>query len=138
MPTTTNSLPKAPRLRWRVVVGTKGLDPSRPSRPLAWHMTECQSPLLAEAHCPRGRELLAEGADPDGHCWIDENCPRCASLLAAAALLEAAADAERARARRGADGPSTASRVAQTERPERVARTNRRGPIKPDRLRRRR
>jgi hypothetical protein len=91
MPTTTNSLTQAPRLRWRVVVGTKGLDPSRPSRPLAWHMTECQSPLLAEAHCPRGRELLAEGADPDGHCWIAENCPRCASLLSAAALLEAAA-----------------------------------------------
>jgi hypothetical protein len=91
MPTITNSPSQAPRLRWRVVVGTKGLDPSRPSRPLAWHMTECQSPLLAEAHCPRGRELLAEGADPDGHCWIAENCPRCASLLAAAAaLLEAA------------------------------------------------
>jgi hypothetical protein len=109
MPTITNSLPKAPRLRWRVVVGTKGLDPSRPSRPLSWHMTDCQSPLLAEAHCPRGRELLAEGADPDGHCWIDENCPRCASLTAAAALLEAAATPSTPEPVDAPSGPSTAS-----------------------------
>jgi hypothetical protein len=93
MPTITKRPSTATRLRWRVVVGTQGLDPSRPSRPLAWHLADCRSPALAEAHCARGRELLAEGADPDGHCLTEgaEICPRCANITALAALLEAAA-----------------------------------------------
>src|SRR5207248_8386027 len=94
MPTITNRPSTATRLRWRVVVGTQGLDPSRPSRPLAWHLADCRAPASAEAHCARGRALLVEAAaDPDGHCLTqgDENCPRCANLAALAAVLEAAA-----------------------------------------------
>ncbi len=66
------------RLRWRVIVQTDGrLDPSRAARPLAWHLMECADAALADGHCPTGRRLMAEGADPDGHCLIDGTCPRC-------------------------------------------------------------
>jgi len=35
----------AARLRWRVVVRTEGkLDPSRATRPLAWHLVTCVDP----------------------------------------------------------------------------------------------
>ena len=35
----------AARLRWRVVVRTDGkLDPSRATRPLAWHLVTCAEP----------------------------------------------------------------------------------------------
>src|SRR6266581_9196000 len=71
-----------PRLRWRVVVRTGGkdkLDPSRPSRPLAWHLVSCTENELPEAHCAEGRRLLATGDDPDGHCLLDGVCPRCDS-----------------------------------------------------------
>jgi len=69
-----------PRLRWRVVVrtGEKGkIDPSRPSRPLAWHLATCTDAESPEAHCPEGRRLIAIGDDPDGHCLLDGECPRC-------------------------------------------------------------
>jgi hypothetical protein len=72
--------PVAPRLRWRVVVraGTAGkLDPSRPSRPLAWHLVTCTDSESPEAHCAEGRRLIASGDDPDGHCLLDGVCPRC-------------------------------------------------------------
>ena len=72
--------PPPPRLLWRVVVrtGEKGkIDPSRPSRPLAWHLASCTDSESLEAHCPEGRRLIAAGDDPDGHCLLDEVCPRC-------------------------------------------------------------
>jgi hypothetical protein len=73
-------LPVAPRLRWRVLVRTQGkLDPSRPSRPLAWHLVTCTASEDPEAHCPEGRRLLTLGEDPDGHCLLDGLCPRCDS-----------------------------------------------------------
>jgi len=71
--------PLPPRLLWRVVVRTGGqgkMDPSRPSRPLAWHMATCTDSELPEAHCPEGRRLLATGDDPDGHCLLNGICPR--------------------------------------------------------------
>ena len=67
-----------PRLRWRVVVRVEGkLDPSRPSRPLAWHLVTCGDVDLADSHCEEGRRLLLTGGDPEGHCWLDGVCPRC-------------------------------------------------------------
>ncbi|MDQ6672632.1 MAG: hypothetical protein M3069_18145 [Chloroflexota bacterium] len=76
-PASRPSLP--PRLRWRVVVrtGDKGkIDPSRPSRPLAWHLVSCTDNELLAAHCPEGRRLIDSGDDPDGHCLLDGVCPR--------------------------------------------------------------
>jgi hypothetical protein len=74
--------PVAPRIRWRVVVRTGGqgkMDPSRPSRPLAWHLASCTSTESLEAHCPEGRRLIETGDDPDGHCLLEGVCPRCES-----------------------------------------------------------
>jgi len=72
--TTTNS----PRLRWRVLVRTDGkLDPSRPSHPLSWHLATCVDPEGALAHCAEGQRLRAANDDPDGHCLLDGQCPRC-------------------------------------------------------------
>jgi hypothetical protein len=72
--------PVSARLRWRVVVRTQGkLDPSRPSRPLAWHLVTCTASENPDAHCPEGRRLLAAGDDPDGHCLLVGVCPRCES-----------------------------------------------------------
>ena len=66
------------RLDWQVVVTTGDrLDVSQPARPLAWHMVGCASTSAASAHCAEGRRLLAQGADPDGHCLILSHCPRC-------------------------------------------------------------
>ena len=65
------------RLRWRVLVRTAGLDPSRPSRPLSWHLVTCANAELAASHCEEGRRLLLTGDDPDGHCLLDGVCPRC-------------------------------------------------------------
>jgi len=78
-PETPATKPPMPaRLRWRVVVRTQGkLDPSRPSRPLAWHLVTCTDSERTEAHCPEGRRLVAAGDDPDGHCLLDGVCPRC-------------------------------------------------------------
>jgi len=72
--------PPEPRLRWRVVVrtGAKGkIDPSRPSRPLAWHLASCTDAESPAAHCAEGRRLIEIGDDPDGHCLLDGVCPRC-------------------------------------------------------------
>jgi len=67
----------APRLRWRVLVRTDGLDPSRPSRPLAWHLATCLDPERPACHCALGRKLMVDNLDPDGHCLLDTACPRC-------------------------------------------------------------
>jgi hypothetical protein len=78
--TPVNKPPVPPRLRWRVFVRTGGqgkLDPSRPARPLAWHLVSCIDNELLEAHCPEGQRLIASGDDPDGHCLLDGVCPRC-------------------------------------------------------------
>jgi hypothetical protein len=72
--------PVPPRIRWRVVVRTGAtgkMDPSRPSRPLAWHLASCTASEDPDVHCPEGRRLLAAGDDPDGHCLVDGICPRC-------------------------------------------------------------
>jgi len=68
----------AQRLRWRVLVriGDR-LDPSRPSRPLSWHLVTCGDNALTAAHCEEGQRLLTVGGDPDGHCLLDGLCPRC-------------------------------------------------------------
>ena len=78
---TTPISPLKPRLRWRVLVRTQGkVDPSRPSRPLAWHLATCIASEDPLAHCPvEGRRLLEAGEDPDGHCLLDGVCPRCES-----------------------------------------------------------
>jgi hypothetical protein len=71
--------PASTRLRWRVVVRTDGkgkLDPARPARPLSWHLVTCANPEEPAAHCPEGRRLLAAANDPEGHCLLDEVCPR--------------------------------------------------------------
>jgi hypothetical protein len=66
------------RLRWRVLVRTGGkLDPSRPSRPLSWHLVTCTDPERPAAHCPEGQRLQASNDDPEGHCLLDGVCPRC-------------------------------------------------------------
>jgi hypothetical protein len=72
--------PLPPRILWRVVVRTGGagkMDPSRPSRPLAWHLATCTDTDSLEAHCPEGRRLIEVGDDPDGHCLLNGVCPRC-------------------------------------------------------------
>ncbi len=69
-----------PRLRWRVLVrtGASGkLDPSRPSRPLSWHLVTCADTGLAASHCEEGQRLLIADDDPSGHCLLDGICPRC-------------------------------------------------------------
>lgn len=68
----------AARLRWRVILRTEGkLDPSRPSRPLAWHLVTCRDPQPTEAHCTEGRRLVTTVGDPEGHCLLDGLCLRC-------------------------------------------------------------
>jgi len=68
----------SPRLRWRVIVRTGGkLDPSKPSRPLAWHLTTCVDAERSDIHCDEGRRRMAQNDDPDGHCLLDGVCPRC-------------------------------------------------------------
>ena len=80
------------RLRWRVVVRTEGhLDPSRATRPLAWHLVGCPDPARADAHCVEGCRLLSAGGDPEGHCLIDGACPRCAAARVAGQAPELAA-----------------------------------------------
>jgi hypothetical protein len=67
------------RLHWRAHVRTTGaLESSRASHALSWHLVECAHPTQLDAHCPVGVHLLSTGADPDGHCLVDAECPRCA------------------------------------------------------------
>lgn len=67
------------RLHWRAIVRTKGaLQSSRTSDSLMWHLVECADPTQLVSHCPVGVQLLNSGADPDGHCLVDAECPRCA------------------------------------------------------------
>jgi ribose/xylose/arabinose/galactoside ABC-type transport system permease subunit len=66
--TAANNVSVPRRLNWRVVVRSGGqgkLDPSRPSRPLSWHLTTCANPERVDAHCAEGRQLLAAGDDPE-------------------------------------------------------------------------
>jgi hypothetical protein len=74
------------RLHWRVIVRSASKqDGSRGGPKMAWHLVECADPALDAAHCLEGRLLLAAGGDPDGHCLIDDVCPRCVVLDAAKA-----------------------------------------------------
>ena len=67
------------RLHWRVIVHSSGkLDPSRSSHRMAWHLVECADPAGEGSHCAHGQSLLASGGDPDGHCLVNDACPRCA------------------------------------------------------------
>jgi len=43
-----------------------------------WHLVACADPTRLDAHCPVGLELLSSGVDPEGHCLVDGECPRCA------------------------------------------------------------
>ena len=71
------------RLHWRVTVQSASKqDGSRGGPKMAWHLVECGDPLLEAAHCLEGRLLLDARGDPDGHCLVDETCPRCALLNA--------------------------------------------------------
>lgn len=60
-------------LSWRAVVHM----PSMESVATSWHLTACSAPLDAQAHCPRGQELMQANGDPDGHCLVHERCMRC-------------------------------------------------------------
>jgi hypothetical protein len=66
--------PAESQLRWRAVVHA----PDREAVQTTWHMVACEAPLDPEQHCEQGRELMQSVGDPDGHCLIDGNCPRCA------------------------------------------------------------
>ena len=80
------------RLHWRAIVRTTGaLESSRGSHSLMWHLVECADPARPDAHCPEGLRLLSAGADPDGHCLVDAECPRCAVANASAPPATAAA-----------------------------------------------
>jgi hypothetical protein len=66
------------RLRWRAVVhASQKLDPARGQEPVAWHLADCDDPSRADAHCGIGRNLIATGGNPDGHCQVAGVCPRC-------------------------------------------------------------
>jgi hypothetical protein len=85
---TSPTSPIKPRLRWRVLVRTGAtgkLDPSRPSRPLSWHLVTCAETGAATAHCEEGQRLLISTDDPSGHCLLDGVCPRCSALESAPA-----------------------------------------------------
>ena len=76
------------RLHWRVTVQSASKqDGTRGGPKMAWHLVECADPGLDAAHCVEGRLLLAAGVDPDGHCLIDDACPRCAVLNARKAAI---------------------------------------------------
>ena len=76
------------RLHWRVTVQSASKqDGSQGGPKMAWHLVECADAVLAAAHCSEGRVLLAAGADPDGHCLVDEACPRCGVLNAPQAAI---------------------------------------------------
>jgi len=50
---------------------------------MEWHLAGCTEPGNPEAHCATGQALMKDGIDPDGHCLIDDACPRCAALAVA-------------------------------------------------------
>jgi hypothetical protein len=71
--------PTAARLHWRAVVHAgERLDASRGQQPLAWHLVECAKPAAVESHCEAGQRLMESDGNPDGHCLVDGECPRCA------------------------------------------------------------
>jgi hypothetical protein len=71
------------RLQWRVIVRPQSAkDPLKSVSPLSWHLSHCQAPRDADAHCVDGRLRLELSGDPDGHCLLDESCPRCATSVA--------------------------------------------------------
>src|ERR1051326_7367928 len=62
-------------LTWRAVVHIQ----DRETVQTTWHLAACDSPHEPAAHCPTGQRLLESVGDPDGHCVVDANCPRCQS-----------------------------------------------------------
>ena len=70
------------RLHWRVTVQSASKQDGSRGPKMAWHLVDCADPVLESAHCLEGRLLLAANGDPDGHCLVDEACPRCAVLNA--------------------------------------------------------
>ncbi|HYY90038.1 MAG TPA: hypothetical protein VFA49_14670 [Chloroflexota bacterium] len=60
-------------LAWRAVVHAADRDAAR----TAWHLASCQDTNDPGAHCPEGQRLIETSGEPDGHCLIDERCPRC-------------------------------------------------------------
>jgi len=82
------------RFRWRAVIrsGAK-LDPSAGHPSVAWHLAECRAPADLEAHCETGRRLIDIDGNPDGHCLLEGECPRCTEARELAEAAEAAAAA---------------------------------------------
>ena len=69
-----------PRLWWRVIVRPQlATNLAESLSPLSWHLSHCQAPGQADAHCTDGRLRLNLSGDPDGHCMLGETCPRCAT-----------------------------------------------------------
>src|SRR5262245_19540928 len=87
------------RFRWRAVIrsGAK-LDPSAGHPSVAWHLAECTTPADLEAHCETGRRLIEVDGNPDGHCQLQGECPRCTEARELAEAAEAAAAAAAAAA----------------------------------------
>jgi hypothetical protein len=81
------------RLHWRVVVSAgERLDASRGQQPLAWHLVECGNPRAVESHCEAGQRLMQADGNPDGHCLVADECPRCAQASAAEPAAEPPAE----------------------------------------------
>ena len=70
-----------PRLRWRVLVrtGSAGkLDPSKPSRPLSWHLVTCADTGLATAIAQKAAACWPQPTIP-----LDTACSKVSARAAA-------------------------------------------------------
>ena len=65
------------RLAWRAVVRMR----DRNTVSTEWHLAACSASADADAHCPEGRGLISTTGDPEGHCLIGGQCPRCDAPL---------------------------------------------------------
>jgi hypothetical protein len=72
--------PSAPdtNLTWRAVVHAASAD----SVQTTWHLAKCRGSADPEAHCPEGQRMMHSLGEPDGHCLVNGDCPRCDALSA--------------------------------------------------------